>query len=183
MRFLQITDLLTPGQTHETPFAKRLSAIRAYGRMIDTMGRRLTREQVCEIAEQLQSLRFIQSGYLCLLVPRDIEHEWLSPEMDNNRTSIGIGIKTQSIFPFIYGLLKVLPPKTDFKIEIPTANILLTQFLISIDKEDTETALKVFDYAGKVPEDDWLPVIAQLSNSCIIPDYTQAYKTLSFHLK
>jgi len=160
-----------------------MSLLRAYGREIDRLGRRLGREQIYEISQQLQRLRFIQSGYLCLLVPKDVDRDWLCPELDNSRISIGVGIKTQSIFPFIFELMQALPQRTDFKIEIPVANVILTQLLVSVPKEDMDTQLKIYSCAGKIPEEEWLPVISPLSETCVISDYTQAYKKLLYYLQ
>lgn len=145
MRSLTITELLKLGNRQAaaslSPYDKYCTLLEGFGAYVDKFGARLTLENIEAIAAQLGCLQVLRCGYLCALVHKN--HIYKLSEEVTRRTYIGVNVKTPAIYPLIYKIVTHYAPKNHaYAIEIPLANVVPVQLLITVfDKNAAGAAL------------------------------------------
>ena len=184
MRSLTITELLKLGNPRafaaQSPYDRYSALLEGFGTYVDRFGARLTLENIEAIAAQLGCLQVLRCGYLGALVHKN--HMYKLSEEVTRRTYIGVNIKTPAIYPLIYKIVThYAPKKYAYAIEIPIANVLPVQLLLTIFDKNTTGAALAKDFLKlclEIPSSDRLPGIEGFSDGSIIPDLPLALEAL-----
>lgn len=184
MRSLTITELLKLGNRQAaaslSPYDKYCTLLEGFGAYVDKFGARLTLENIEAIAAQLGCLQVLRCGYLCALVHKN--HIYKLSEEVTRRTYIGVNVKTPAIYPLIYKIVTHYAPKNHaYAIEIPLANVVPVQLLITVFDKNAAGAALSRDFLKlclEIPPSDRLPGIEGFSDGSTIPDLPLALEEL-----